>query len=305
MLNIDRTKLTKAESRNAPYVEGLLDYAEKVALEKPKCTFMVDDDCVKHKWIRRENGETAYEYEIRGIVLCEDGEQIGAISMDEEYRDGKKTTVYGVESFRIQKYRGNANKTVSKHFNVAIRNVKKYLKGRDYSELAKLIREDVTNKVTSLMQTTRSRVCNALNTDQMAIEISMKAYQARKAGKDEVSVSAYLAPINMRYDKNVQEAVKKHDKHCEEYRDALALYTMLNDKKGFGISVYGNGSLAVYSFATGDVRKYQELSELDSLTQTRMAMFKLAGENEPHEQFGCKFADGMFYIVEGDMTLES
>ena len=305
MLNIDKSALTKAEGRSAPYREGLLDYAEKVALEKPKCTFMVDDDCVRSIWVRKPDGNAAYEYDISRVILCEDGEQIGAVSIEKEYREGKETVVYGVESFRIQKYRGNANKTVSKHLNVAIRNVKKYLKGRDYSELATLIKNQVSQHVSGIMQMTRSRVCNALNTDQLAVELSMLAYQARQAGKEEVSVSAYLAPKNMRYTSDVKEAVKKHDKFCEQYRDALALHTMLNDKKGYGISVYSNGSLAMYSFASDEVRKYQALSELDPMIQTRMAMFKMTSENEPYEQFGCKFEGGMFYIVEGDMNLES
>ena len=151
----------------------------------------------------------------------------------------------------------------------------------------------------------RSRVCHALNTDQITVELSMLAYQARKEGKAEVTVSSSLAPKHARFSSNISEAIQKHDKHCENYRDALALHTMLHDKKGYGISLYGNGSLAVYSFATGDVRKYQEVSELDSLTQTRLAMFKIIPENDPHAQFGCRFAENMYYIVEGDMALES
>jgi hypothetical protein len=213
--------------------------------------------------------------------------------------------VYGVESFRIQKYRGNANKTVSKHFNVALRNVKKFIKGRDYSELATLIKNDVTNRVNALRQMMQSRVVNAINTDQLAVEISMLAYQARKAGKDEFAVSSSLAPKHMRYTSDVVEATKKHDKFCESYKDAFVLSVMLNDKKGYGISMYSNGSLAVYSFANDEVRKYQAVSELDPLMQTRLAMFKMTATQEPYEQFGCKFEGDMYYIVEGDMDLES
>lgn len=305
MINIDKLALTKAENRGAPYKEGLIDYAEKVALEKPKCTFMVNDDCVCFRYIRKPDGSTEYEYTIGAIILCDEGERVGAVSINTEYREGKETVVYGVESFRIQKYRGNANKTVSKHLNVALRNVKKFIKGRDYSELATLIKNDVSIKVNALRQTTQSRLCNGLNTDGLAVELGMLAYQARKAGKDELSISSTLVPKHMRYITQPLEALKAHDKHCENYKDALVLSVMLNDKKGYGISVYSNGSLAVYSFATDEVRKYQEMSELDPLIQTRMAMFKMAGTQEPYEQFGCKFEGDMFYIVEGDLDLES
>jgi hypothetical protein len=305
MIKIDKSALTKAEGRNAPYKDGLLDYAEKVALEKPKCTFMVDDDCVSSYFKRNEDGTHGYDYDVNSIILCDEGERVGAISIGKEYREGKETVVYGVESFRIQKYRGNANKTVSKHLNVAIRNVKKYIKGRDYSELASLIKNEVSTRVNSLRQMMQSRVCNALNTDQLAVELSMLAYQARKAGKDEVVVNASLAPKHMRYNNDVVEAVKKHDKFCENYKDALVLSVMLNDKKGYGVSMYSNGSLAVYSFASDEVRKYQTVSELDPLMQTRLAMFKMTATLEPYEQFGCKFDGDMFYIVEGDLDLES
>lgn len=305
MIKIDKSAITKAEGRNAPYRDGLLDYAEKVALEKPKCTFVINDDCVNSRYIRKPDGSSEYEYTIGAIILCEDGEQVGAVSIQTEYREGKETVVYGVESFRIQKYRGNANKTVSKHLNVALRNVKKYIKGRDYSELATLIKNDVSNKVNALRQMAQSRLCNTLNTDGLAVELGMLAYQARKAGKDELSISSTLVPKHMRYTTQPLEALKAHDKHCENYKDAFVLSVMLNDKKGYGVSVYSNGSLAVYSFASDEVRKYQAVSELDSLMQTRMAMFKMTANLEPYEHFGCKFEGDMYYIVEGDMDLES
>jgi hypothetical protein len=305
MINIDKSALSKAENRSAPYKEGLIDYAEKVALEKPKCTFVVNDDCVSSRYIRKPDGNTEYEYRIDAIILCEDGEQVGAVSIGTEYREGKETVVYGVESFRIQKYRGNANKTVSKHLNVALRNVKKYIKGRDYSELATLIKNDVSNNINSLRQTTQSRLCNTINTDQLAVEIGMLAYQARKAGKDELSISSTLVPKHARYGVSPAEALKLHDKNCENYKAAFVLSVMLNDKKGYGVSMYSNGSLAVYSFANDEVRKYQAVSELDSLMQTRLAMFKMTADLEPYEQFGCKFEGNMYYIVEGDMDLQS
>lgn len=305
MINIDKSALSKAENRSAPYKEGLIDYAEKVALEKPKCTFVVNDDCVSSRYIRKPDGNTEYEYRIDAIILCEDGEQVGAVSIGTEYREGKETVVYGVESFRIQKYRGNANKTVSKHLNVALRNVKKYIKGRDYSELATLIKNDVTNKVNALRQMAQSRLCNTINTDQLAVEIGMLAYQARKAGKDELSISSTLVPKHARYGVSPAEALKLHDKNCENYKAAFVLSVMLNDKKGYGVSMYSNGSLAVYSFANDEVRKYQAVSELDSLMQTRLAMFKMTADLEPYEQFGCKFEGNMYYIVEGDMDLQS
>ncbi|MEI6880727.1 MAG: hypothetical protein WCK82_05310 [Bacteroidota bacterium] len=305
MIKIDKSALTKAENRSAPYKDGLLDYAEKVALEKPKCTLMVDDDCVSSHFKHNSDGTHGYDYDISAIILCDEGERVGAISINTEYREGKETVVYGVESFRIQKYRGNANRTVSKHLNVALRNVKKYIKGRDYSELATLIKENVSTRINSLRQMMQSRVCNALNTDQLAVELSMLAYQARKAGKEEFTVSSLLAPKNMRYTNDLAEATKKHDKYCEGYKDAFVLSVMLNDKKGYGVSMYSNGSLAVYSFANDEVRKYQAVSELDPLMQTRLAMFKMTAELEPYEQFGCKFEGDMYYIVEGDMDLQS
>ena len=305
MIKIDKSALTKAEGRSAPYRDGLLDYAEKVALEKPKCTFMVDDDCVSSQFKRNGDGTHGYDYYVNSIILCDDGERVGAISIGTEYREGKETVVYGVESFRIQKYRGNANKTVSKHFNVALRNVKKFIKGRDYSELATLIKNDVSNKVNALRQMTQSRLCNTINTEQLAVELAMIAYQARKAGKDEMSVGSTLVPKFLRHTTDIVEAINKHDKHCENYKAAFVLNVMLNDKKGYGVSIYSNGSLAVYSFANDEVRKYQAVSELDSLMQTRLAMFKMADKLEPYEHFGCKFDDNMFYIVEGDLNLES
>lgn len=300
MIKIDKSALSKAENRGAPYKEGLLDYAEKVALEKPKCTFMVDDDCVRSYWVRKPDSNAAYEYDISTIILCDEGERVGAISIGSEYREGKETVVYGVESFRIQKYRGNANKTVSKHLNVALRNVKKFIKGRDYSELASLIKSSISNNVNSLRQATQSRLGHTMDTDYFAVTYAMRAYQARKAGHKVMEVETVFDATTLR-----RSNQSGHDKACEDYGNAFLLNAMLNDKKGYGISVYSNGSLAVYSFATDEVRKYQEMSELDPLIQTRLAMFKVISDLEPYAHLGCKFVDSMYYIVEGDLDLES
>jgi len=300
MIKIDKSALSKAENRSAPYKEGLIDYAEKVALEKPKCTFMVDDDCVSSHFKRNDDGTHGYNYDISTIVLCDEGERVGAISIGSEYREGKETVVYGVESFRIQKYRGNANKTVSKHLNVALRNVKKFIKGRDYSELASLIKSSISNNVNSLRQATQSRLGHTMDTDYFAVTYAMRAYQARKAGHLTMNMETVLDSLTLR-----RSNQSGHDKACEDYGNAFLLNAMLNDKKGYGISVYSNGSLAVYSFANDEVRKYQEVSELDPLIQTRLAMFKVISDLEPYAHLGCKFVDSMFYIVEGDLDLES
>jgi hypothetical protein len=99
--------------------------------------------------------------------------------------------------------------------------------------------------------------------------------------------------------------VKEHDKEIVQYLEANALQTMIDNKQGYGLSLYSTGSCALYDFATDSVRRFKSTDELPDAVQSRLGMFKVVEEDEPHAQFGCKFHQDMYFIVSGELKLES
>jgi hypothetical protein len=99
--------------------------------------------------------------------------------------------------------------------------------------------------------------------------------------------------------------VKDHDKEIAKYLEANALSDMIDNKQGYGLSLYSTGSCALYDFATDSVRRYKSTDELPDAVQSRLGMFKVFEIDDPHAQFGCKFHQDMYFIVSGELKLES
>ena len=80
---------------------------------------------------------------------------------------------------------------------------------------------------------------------------------------------------------------------------------MIDKKQGYGLSLYSTGSCALYDFATDSVRRYKSTDELPDAVQSRLGMFKVLDVGDPYAQFGCKFDQEMYFIVSGELKLES
>jgi len=180
---------------------------------------------------------------------------------------------------------------------VALRNVKKLMIGRDYTEIAHLIKKTVTDGIKSIVSHSQQRVCWGMNDNKLSLAYALLAYEARQQGLDQVVLPA-----------NVKEFVrhaKDHDKEVAKYLEANALQTMIDNKQGYGLSLYSTGSCALYDFATDSVRRLKSTDDLPEAVQSRLGMFKVLEVEDPHAQFGCKFHQDMYFIVSGELKLES
>ena len=219
------------------------------------------------------------------------------MSIKREYRSGANIDVYGVGSFRIDKSRGRGDETTTKDLKVALRNVKKFMVGRDYTEIANLIKNTVASGINSILSHGRSRIQWGIDNNKLALTYALLSYDARKCGADKV-----VLPIDP---KDFVRNTKDNDAEIERYLEAQALGDMIDNKQGYGLSVYSTGSCALYDFATDSVRRYKSIDELPDNIQTKLAMFKLIPHDEPPAQFGCKFQQEMYYIVSGELQMES
>lgn len=297
MLNIDKSNL-KQKHKDAQMCPLLPDYVVKVSLIKPTCDFFVDDECIHSRWARTEEGsDTEYINEIYRVKVRQDGEVIGYLSVGKEYRAGQNVDVYGVGSFRIDKSRGKQDQTLTKDIKVALRNVKKFLVGRDYTELAKLIKETVISSINSIKSSCENRIQYGVKTQALVLHYSLLAYDARQKGFPDITLSSDI--------KAYVRDIKDHDSNMATYLEAKALQDMIENKQGYGLSLYTNGSCAMYDFSTDSVRRYKSTDELPDVVQTRLAMFKVIEINNPHSAFGCMLPDEMYYIVSGELQVQS
>ena len=297
MVNVDKSNL-KQKHKDAQMCPLLPDYVVKVSLIKPTCDFFVDDDCIGSRWVRTADGsDTEYINEIYRVKVRQDGEVIGYLSVNRDQRAGQTVDVYGVGSFRIDKSRGRSDETRTKDIKVALRNVKKFLVGRDYTELARLIKETVTANISSIRTSCGSRIQYGVNTQALALHYSLLAYDAKQKGFPDIILSSDT--------KAYVRDKESHESNIATYLEVKALEDMIDNKQGYGLSLYTNGSCAMYDFSTDSVRRYKSIDELPDVVQTRLAMFKVIEMHEPHSAFGCKFPEEMYFIVSGELQVQS
>ena len=294
MVYIDKTNL-KQKHKDAEMHPNLLGYVTEVELIKPTCDFFVNDECVQTGWRRDDSGNTEDYKQIYRVNVREDGETIGFLSIVRQYRNGANEDVFGVGSFRINKSRGRGDETTTKHLKVALRNVKKLMKGRDYTELADLIKDSVSNSIHSFIHHTKNQVKWGVDQEELAVDYALLAYHATNQGFDTV-----ILPANEK--KYIRR--KDLDKDIAKYLEVQTLHDMITKKQGYGVQTFSNGSYAVYNFSNNSIKRYRTMEELPSDIMTRLPMFKVMQMEEVNAAFGCMVKADMYFIVSGDLEMQ-
>ena len=295
MIHIDKTNL-KQKHKDADMHPSLSAYVTEVALIKPTCDFFVNDECVQTGWRRLESGDTEDYKQIYRVNVREDGENIGFLSIVKQYRNGGNEDVFGVGSFRINKSRGRQDETTTKHLKVALRNVKKLIVGRDYTELADLIKDGVTNSIHSLTYNAKNHIKWGVDQEELAVDYALLAYQARNNNMDSVVLPA---------DEKKYARRKELHKDIAKYLEVQALNDMIAKKQGYGVQTFSNGSYAVYNFSNNSIKRYKTTEELPSDIMLRLPMFKVMQSEEVNVTFGCMVKADMYFIVSGELKMES
>jgi hypothetical protein len=303
MITIDRTAIN-VDKREAPLWVGLEDFAQEVSMLKPLCNFKVDDDCLKTEYSYKdetdEQGNTKMKQtrttHIYKVKVFQEGEELGAVSMSERYHQGNKEIVYGVHSFRINKERGDREATLTKNLKVALRTIKKVLVSRADDELQRLLWDKVESHLNSLVNSSRSYVQYSTDPSNEVFNLAMLAYQARLKGEATITVPSVL--------KSVKD-LKNHDKNCEHFTTSSFLHEQLKSNAGYAVKSYPNGAFVVLRLVDRTIKKYASFDLLPDDIQNKLGMFKVIPANDPYAHLGCRFDEDMYYIVAGDMQLES
>jgi hypothetical protein len=281
MVNIDKSQLNVKHRDTLPYGNNLLDFAYQVALAKPLCKLVVDENCLDNVW---KDGKS--EGVIYRIKIYENGEELGFISTGTRYLAGNKEEVYGVGSFRIRKERGGSA-TLTKDIKVALRTVKRMLVSRVDNELVDLIKNKVESNIRQIMYHTRNNLRWDIDSEEEVIFYAMQAYHAKKRGEDRVSLPSKLVSV---------KDDKAHQRKCEEFEASSSLELAHHAVTGYGVMLNADGGYVVYDYALGALEKYPSFYGLPIHLQEKLGIFKLLNVDEPVMKVGCKFDEGMFYI---------
>lgn len=287
---IDKTQLN-ADKRDLPMRGNLELFIDEVAKTNPLLEFRADKNCVASDWDRSdEDGTNVYNERLYRVKVFQDGEELGSLQATTRYVSGKgREYVYGIESFRISKERGNRNTTYSKDLKVALRTAKKALVSRASSELQYHINYNVAQGLNNLLGQRRNQARYDIDMHNEMMNYVALAYVARSEGKDTVELPAKLQSV-----RNIEE----HHTRCERLAHITALNDMLGCKEGYGLQIQPDGQIVCLAY--GDeptVKKYASLEDLPSSVGEKLSVFKVLDVGEAYMQFGAKLEDNFFFIA--------
>jgi len=98
---------------------------------------------------------------------------------------------------------------------------------------------------------------------------------------------------------------KELHKDIAKYLEVQALHDMITKKQGYGVQTFSNGSYAVYNFSNNSIKRYKTTEELPSDIMIRLPMFKVMQMEEVNVAFGCMIKADMYFIVSGELKMES
>jgi hypothetical protein len=292
LVTVDKSALN-AEQRGYPYRPTLAELIEAVGSANPLLSFVCDAHCLTRDWDRDKpdgkGGTGGYEHYIYRVKVYQDGEELGALRTDTRYRRSiGSELVYGVESFRINKERGNSNLTQSKDLKVALRTAKKSFVARANEELRSHIYNQVRNALESFTSSLRNAVRYSIDPSQEAMSYAEAAYKAHLEGKTTVELPVKLTSVS-----NYEEYLRR----CSEYQCASYLMKSFTDKSGYAVKVLDDAQINVINLESDAVMKYKSFDELPAEFANKFAMFKVLKEQEAYEHIGVNLGEKFYYVV--------
>jgi hypothetical protein len=276
-----------------PNLKVLVD---KLAMDNPKWIFQVRkggreiyERAVNYKYSMTEEAQKAntapdgFRF-VRNIHVWQDEEQIGVLHVDNQYnRNRDQNWHYGVQSWRIEKSRGNRNISYTTKLDMAIRHVKKTFKPMDnietYDKAVEAIRKSFSNAMRDLMDPIRSQRLIKSN-------VSLQAYALAKAlGEDTAS------PDLREIERQLQS-----DSYKQSMGEYFLAYNMAHNHDRLMQIVVSMGD-NYYLYKDDD---YQLMCRGFDMLPERMkdhiSVMQLMQDNEVVKDVGYRYNDTHFYV---------
>jgi hypothetical protein len=290
MIEFDESAVNVTKRGKTPLFGNLGEFALKVSLAKPMINYVVDDKCI-NSIFDRHDGDTDRSNKdfICQLNVYENGERLGSIGIVKRYHGSEAEYVYQVESFRIEKSRGNQDAVTAKDMKVALRHAKKSLVPRANDEAKHLIKTTVSNRMSSVASHDETEVRWCIDSTTEGMLYAKEAYKARLNGETTVTLPTRLASI---------KDMDDHNRKCDQMQNSRALHEAVVAKRGYGIQVQYNGGMYVVCMATDTIQRYNDFESLPENIQSKFAMFKVLAKDESVATIGCKFENDFFYVAE-------
>ena len=285
-IDISELSTEKKQFEVKPLMDELLS---KVAVMYPLFDFKVTDRCISYRWVSDASGNSKQDFFLQKVKVFQDGERIGSLLYDTRGYGVNGEPIVGVENFRITKYRGHNNASFSKDLKVALRLVKKHLTPRQDDELVIWIKNQISNEMQNLTSNAGNVVRYCLDHYAIAQAYVEGAYDAHKRGENTVTLSTTLP--NMR-------DMDAHIKNMRRAEEARQLKGKLDAGTGYGVGTQADGTTVLYTYATGMVKKYRDFDDLPKVVSDKLSVFKVLEVNEFFLEYGVKFQEGFYYIVD-------
>jgi hypothetical protein len=276
-----------------PNLKVLVD---KLAIDNPKWVFEprkggreIHQKAVNFKFSASEETQKAntapegFSF-VRAIHVLQDGEQLGVLHVDNQYnRSREQNWHYGVQSWRVEKSRGDRNTTHTTKLDMAIRHVKKTFKPMDHNET-------YTKAVDAIHRGFQDALRNLTdpirNMRLIKSNVSLQAYALAKALGEPI-----LSPDLTEIERQLQSAT---------YKQAMGEYFLARDmgaaqdRQLTVVVALGNNQ---YLFKDAEYELHcADFDTLPERMQNNLSVMHLMQDNEVVRDVGYRYNDTHFYI---------
>ena len=214
---------------------------------------------------------------VNGVVVYNNEEKIGKISIQQDYVDGKFINVYQLDSPRVQQQRGMRNRKRSKHYKIALKCALDAFKEFPPDEIAKTMMQDASYRIMNLRQNANSLVTSCVNITSVA-----------------ASVLEYLADVQDNGPQAFPPIIidTKWREHLSTYKIVDSVIKAWDSKTGMLIKLLPSGVMTVVDLTIGEVVMVTSNTyDLPVEYQEKLAVLKIMETNQAIEGVGVKVED--------------
>ena len=226
---------------------------------------------------RRRDGSTHNNRVIGEVIVYNNEEKIGKISIQQDYVDGKYINVYQLDSPRIQQQRGMRNRKKTKHYKIALRSALDAFKEYPPDEVAKTMITDTGYRMSNLRQNANNQVTSCVNTTVVA-----------------VSVLEYLAEVQDNGPQAFPPIIidTKWRDNLSTYKIVDSVFRAWENRTGLLVKLQPSGVMTVVDLTIGEVVMVTSNTyDLPVEYQEKLAILKIMECNQAIEGMGVKVED--------------
>lgn len=255
-----------------------------LAIKLPKIAYESHGVCID----RKEDGSRQDTRVVNEVVVYNNEEKIGKISIQQDYVDGKYINVYQLDSPRIQQQRGMRNRKKTKHYKIALRSALDAFKEFPPDEIAKTMITDTSYRMSSLRQNANSQVQSCVSSTVVAASLLQYLVDVEENGPQE------LPPIMID---------SKWRDHLSTYKIVDSVFRAWENRTGVLVKLQPSGVMTVVDLTIGEVVMVTSNTyDLPVEYQEKLAILKIVETNQAIEGMGVKVEDTHIphiYMTEG------